>query len=228
MMNDLIVKNEQLLNNNNVSMKLLDDFYKSIDVEDITIRTYKKGIDNFIKWLKDNEITSLDKKVMLSYKDYLKKNYKPTTATTYLSGVRNLFNFLEELGIPNLMRNIKGIKINLFKIKNMAEIKYFELVEADSFQAYGIMSMIVGRCAGDQKDPDTNESWAKYENVDISIIRSSEPMPVAKDNHNQLQKAIIEEFAPRFAPNSECLYVGDTRIRVLCRQMECADNRMDI
>ena len=28
--------------------------------------------------------------------------------------------------------------------------------------------------------------------------------------HNQLQKAIIEEFAPRFAPDSECLYVGDT------------------
>lgn len=29
-------------------------------------------------------------------------------------------------------------------------------------------------------------------------------------DHNQLQKAIIEEFAPRFAPDSECLYVGDT------------------
>ena len=28
--------------------------------------------------------------------------------------------------------------------------------------------------------------------------------------HNELQKAIVEEFAPRFAPNSECLYVGDT------------------
>lgn len=28
--------------------------------------------------------------------------------------------------------------------------------------------------------------------------------------HNQLQKAIIEEFAPRFAPNAECLYAGDT------------------
>lgn len=28
--------------------------------------------------------------------------------------------------------------------------------------------------------------------------------------HNELQKAIIEEFAPRFAPKSECLYVGDT------------------
>ena len=29
-------------------------------------------------------------------------------------------------------------------------------------------------------------------------------------SHNKLQKAIIEEFAPRFAPGSECLYVGDT------------------
>lgn len=28
--------------------------------------------------------------------------------------------------------------------------------------------------------------------------------------HNELQKAIIEDFAPRFAPYSECLYVGDT------------------
>lgn len=28
--------------------------------------------------------------------------------------------------------------------------------------------------------------------------------------HNELQRAIIEEFAPRFAPDSECLYVGDT------------------
>ena len=28
--------------------------------------------------------------------------------------------------------------------------------------------------------------------------------------HNQLQKAIIEECAPRFAPEAECLYVGDT------------------
>lgn len=28
--------------------------------------------------------------------------------------------------------------------------------------------------------------------------------------HNELQNAIIEEFEPRFASHSECLYVGDT------------------
>ena len=33
--------------------------------------------------------------------------------------------------------------------------------------------------------------------------------------HNELQKAIIEEFAPRFAPGCECLYLGDTANRSL-------------
>lgn len=48
--------------------------------------------------------------------------------------------------------------------------------------------------------------------------RTMQKMPVKIDSkyftfyskYNQSQKAIIEEFAPRFAPNSECLYVGDT------------------
>lgn len=49
--------------------------------------------------------------------------------------------------------------------------------------------------------------------------RTMEKMPVringdnftfSTGKHNKLQKAIIEEFAPRFAPDSECLYVGDT------------------
>ena len=38
--------------------------------------------------------------------------------------------------------------------------------------------------------------------------------------HNELQKAIIEEFAPRFALNSECLYVGDTIQKDLVKNVE--------
>ena len=38
--------------------------------------------------------------------------------------------------------------------------------------------------------------------------------------HNQLQKAIIEEFAPRFAKNSECLYVGDTIQKDMVKNQE--------
>ena len=39
---------------------------------------------------------------------------------------------------------------------------------------------------------------------------NGEDFTFSPGDHNQLQKASIEEFAPRFAPNSECLYVGDT------------------
>lgn len=56
--------------------------------------------------------------------------------------------------------------------------------------------------------------------------REMRKMPVKINNldftfslgkHNELQKAIIEEFAPRFVPNSECLYVGDTIERDLMK-----------
>ncbi|MBG9734951.1 BsuBI/PstI family type II restriction endonuclease [Paenibacillus alvei] len=38
--------------------------------------------------------------------------------------------------------------------------------------------------------------------------------------HNALQKSIIEEFAPRFASNSECLYVGDTIEKDLVKNVD--------
>ena len=59
--------------------------------------------------------------------------------------------------------------------------------------------------------------------------KQMQKMPVKINNHdftfspgkhNQLQKAIIEEFAPRFAPNSECLYVGDTTEKDLVKNVE--------
>lgn len=43
---------------------------------------------------------------------------------------------------------------------------------------------------------------------------------LSKGDHNKLQKAIIEEFASRFAHNSECLYVGDTIEKDLVKNVE--------
>ena len=38
--------------------------------------------------------------------------------------------------------------------------------------------------------------------------------------HNELQKAIIEEFAPRFAESAECLHVGDTIEKDLVKNID--------
>lgn len=66
-----------------------------------------------------------------------------------------------------------------------------------------------------------NNFFKSHQNL-IDLYRSKKvvkKMPVkingdeftfSPGKHNQLQKFIIEEFAPRFAENSECLYIGDT------------------
>lgn len=66
--------------------------------------------------------------------------------------------------------------------------------------------------------------------VDTYASKKTMPMMPVKINnvdyvlspgsHNQLQKAILEEFAPRFAPNSECLYVGDTTNKDLVKNVD--------
>ena len=49
---------------------------------------------------------------------------------------------------------------------------------------------------------------------------NGESFKFSTGKHNELQKAIIEEFAPRFAHNSECLYVGDTIEKDLVKNVE--------
>jgi hypothetical protein len=45
-------------------------------------------------------------------------------------------------------------------------------------------------------------------------------LTLSPGKHNKLQKAIVEDFAPRFAPNAKCLYVGDTTEKDLVKDVE--------
>lgn len=112
-MNELSIRQEHLDSKENVSVDYLLDLYeKNIDVVKATKTTYLKGINNFKTWIEDNDIKHVNKAVILDYKNYLTTSFEETTARTYLSGVKNLFNFMEELGVPNIMRNVKGVKIS--------------------------------------------------------------------------------------------------------------------
>lgn len=65
---------------------------------------------------------------------------------------------------------------------------------------------------------DTYTSKKKMTMMPVNI--NSKELKFSFGKHNELQKAIIEEFAPRFAPNSECLYVGDTIEKNLVKNRE--------
>lgn len=61
-------------------------------------------------------------------------------------------------------------------------------------------------------------SKKKMQKMPVKI--NNQEFTFSPGKHNQLQKAIIEEFAPRFAPNSECLYVGDTIQKDMVKNIE--------
>ncbi|MGV0857371.1 BsuBI/PstI family type II restriction endonuclease [Empedobacter brevis] len=59
---------------------------------------------------------------------------------------------------------------------------------------------------------DIVERYETAKSFDLVPVKISDDKTInlSAGLHNDLQKAIIEEFAPRFAPNSELLYLGDT------------------
>ena len=69
-----------------------------------------------------------------------------------------------------------------------------------------------------EKLSDLYASKKKMTMMPVNI--NGESFKFSTGKHNELQKAIIEEFAPRFAPNSECLYVGDTIAKDLVKNVE--------
>ena len=60
---------------------------------------------------------------------------------------------------------------------------------------------------------------SKRKMIKMPVRINGENYTFSPGKHNELQKAIIEEFAPRFAPNSECLYVGDTTEKDLVKNI---------
>ena len=69
--------------------------------------------------------------------------------------------------------------------------------------------------------PSLVETYAsKRKMIMMPVKINGQDFSFSPGKHNELQKAIIEEFAPRFAPNSECLYVGDTIEKDLVKNVE--------
>ncbi|MCH5218611.1 MAG: restriction endonuclease [Muribaculaceae bacterium] len=108
---------------------------------------------------------------------------------------------------PNYRYRLTDEFLNVLKTLSFAK-KHVEKNNADllKFQSkHKALKEIYASKKEMQKMP------VKINNVDFTF---------SPGKHNRLQKAIIEEFAPRFAPNSECLYVGDTIQKDLVKNVE--------
>ena len=84
-----------------------------IDASPKTVETYSKNIRRFLAYLQSNGITQPQRDDILSYRDYLKAHYKPTTVQGYLAAVKLFFQWTEQEGLyPNVAQRIKGAKLD--------------------------------------------------------------------------------------------------------------------
>jgi len=56
--------------------------------------------------------------------------------------------------------------------------------------------------------------------VRVPVVVNGQELSFSPGEHNGLQKAIMEELAPRFAPGAEVLYVGDSENKDLIKNRE--------
>lgn len=62
--------------------------------------------------------------------------------------------------------------------------------------------------------------FSKKKMTMMPVIINGKSFNFSAGKHNELQKASIEEFVPRFASNSECFYVGDRIEKDLVKNVE--------
>ena len=91
-----------------------------------------------------------------------------------------------------------------------------ELIQSYNSDAY------VERLSAYLKEKETLvEKYASKKQMEMMPVKiNHEELNFSPGKHNELQKAIIEDFAPRFAPNAECLYVGDTIKKDLIKNVQ--------
>lgn len=88
-------------------------------------------------------------------------------------------------------------------------------------QSYGSTEWELEKlCFLDKHDSLMNFYSSNREMLKTPVVINKEIYTFSPGKHNELQKAILEEFALRFALNAECIYVGDTIKKDLVKNIE--------
>ena len=101
-----------------------ESFIDYLDVDDLTLKTYKTGIESFIMYLKDNNIKNPTRDDVIAYRNMLRETYSNNTVNTYMIAVRALFKYLEIHNIyDNICVDIKGAKYSTTPKKEVLSLE---------------------------------------------------------------------------------------------------------
>lgn len=111
MTNIKVIENSKELTFKNNTESLIDKYFKSLDVNENTKRSYRRALKQFVLYANTEGIAEPTRSDIIAYKNYLMKNYTPCTVSSYMTPLRGLYAYLENEGIgKNIAKGIKGGK----------------------------------------------------------------------------------------------------------------------
>lgn len=106
-----------------------ESFIDYLDVDDLTLKTYRVGILAFLKYLKDNNIKEPNRNDIISFRNMLRDNYSSNTVNTYMIAVRSLFKYLSLNGkYKNIAEDIKGARYSKIPKKEVLSVEELQTI----------------------------------------------------------------------------------------------------
>lgn len=127
-MNSLIMKG-----NNELTLEQLkqykENFIDYLDVDDLTLKAYKCGINAFMNYLNDNGVKYPTRDDVIAFRDMLRANYSSNTVNSYMIAVRSLFKYLEVHKIyENICVEIKGARYDTTPKKEVLSLEQMKTI----------------------------------------------------------------------------------------------------
>lgn len=104
-MNNLILSNSFNVYN------AYEDFVSYLDVSELTLKSYKLGIEQFMLYLKDNNIKTPNRMDVKRFRDVLKETKSINTVNSYMTSIRQFFKYLKDCNLyEDITQNVKSLR----------------------------------------------------------------------------------------------------------------------
>lgn len=191
-----IEKKDFALTNFTELEKHKETFMDYLDVDNLTMNTYRVGIESFIKYLKDQNITTPARDDVIAYRNMLRDVYSNNTVNTYMIAVRALFKYLEVHKMyENICVDIKGAKYSTTPKKQVLTIDqaqqiYKSLTDKKEKALFGLL--ITTGCRGIEVANARIEDIQKHNNETVLWIKCKKHLE--RDEYVKLSDQVLNDL----------------------------------
>ena len=165
------VSNNSMINTG-INIDMFNRWRAFIDGSPKTIETYTKAVRRFFEYMRENNISRPAREDIISYREYLLTDHKPTTVQLYLVGVKQFFKWAASLGeYPNIADKVKGAKLDR---------KHFKKDYIPSKQVANLLNRI---------DRDTGKGLRDYAILSLMVTTGLRTISIVNANIEDIRPA---------------------------------------